>query len=168
MLGGAVWGAAYFVFASLEHGWHNGAIPAFALLSCVPAAFALFGAWLTRWIGFSPFVLGVAWMGVELALAPVGLGLGLLAASQSDTALMPYVGRTLGYVVVAFVVAYVSALLVDALGRVRLTVPRPVPVTRSSDRGVILSPQILGLLPFLRLEPSQPRAPPQRASSCVF
>jgi len=133
---------------------------AFASLTALPAVYAGGGAWLTRRIGFSPFVLGVGWMGVELVLAPLGLHNGLLAGTQGDTALMDYIGRALGYVLVAFLVAYVNAALVAVLGRVRLSVPRFIPTAASPDRGRSLISQIIGCLSPFALQPSQARAPP--------
>ena len=133
---------------------------AFASLTALPAIYAGGGAWLTRRIGFSPFVLGVGWMGVELALAPVGLHNGLLSATQGDTALMDYFGRALGYVLVAFLVAYVNALLVEVLGRVPLRLPRPLRAAAHDDAEILLRSQIVGCLSLVVLQPSHPRAPP--------
>lgn len=158
---GALWGASLFVFCVALG---RTTVPAtglsFALLAGIPAIYTFAGAALTRWIGFSPFVLGVGWMGVELALMPLGLHNGLLTASQGDTVLMHYIGRALGYVLVGFLVAYVNAALIAVLGRVRLTVPRFVPATASPDFGRSLISQVLGCLSPFAIQPSHPRAPP--------
>jgi hypothetical protein len=130
------------------------------VLSTAVGAYAFVGAALTRWIGFSPFVLGVGWMGVELALAPVGLHNGLLSATQGDTALMDYIGRALGYVLVAFLVAYINAALVAVFARVRLRLPRPFRITTSGNGVLFLRSQIVGCLSLVALQPSRPRAPP--------
>lgn len=159
---GALWGTSLFVFCAALG---RTAVPvtgsSFILLTGIPAIYTFAGAALTRWIGFSPFVLGVGWMGVELALAPLGLHNGLLSATQADTALMDYLGRALGYVLVGFLVAYVNAALVAALDRVRLTVPRFVPTTVSSGGSRLLRSQIVGCLSLVTLQPSHPRAPPE-------
>ncbi len=158
---GALWGASLFVFCIAAGRTAVAAnLGSFALLTGIPALYAFLGAWLTRRIGFSPFVLGVGWMGVELALAPLGLHSGLLAGTQDHTALMDYIGRALGYVLVGFLVAYVNAALVAVLGRVRLSVPRFVPTAASPDCGRSLISQILGCLSLFALQPSHPRAPP--------
>lgn len=160
---GALWGASVFVFGTFGPGMAVIVPPTaigFVSLTALPAIYAGGGAWLTRRIGFSPFVLGVGWMGVELALAPLGLHNGLLAGTQGDSALMDYIGRALGYVLVAFLVAYFNAALVAVIGRVRLTVPRFVPVTASPDCGRSLISQLLGSLSTFALQPSHPRAPP--------
>jgi apolipoprotein N-acyltransferase len=162
MLCGALWGASLFVFTS---GASEPGHPLVVglLLTVVPAAYAYLAAYVTRWIGFSPFVLGVGWMGVELALAPVGLHNGLLSATQGDTALMDYIGRALGYVLVAFLVAYINALLVEVLGRVPLRLPRPRWAAARDDAEILLRSQIVGCLSLVALQPSHPRAPPHRS-----
>lgn len=63
------------------------------LLVSVCSAYAYGGARLTRRIGFSPFLLGVAWMLVELALHPLGLRYRLLGGTQGDGILFPVVVR---------------------------------------------------------------------------
>ena len=158
---GALWGGCLFAFCvAAGRTTVSANLASFTLLTAIPALYTLLGAGLTRWIGFSPFVLGVGWMGVELALAPLGLHSGLLAGTQDQTALMDYIGRALGYVLVGFLVAYVNAALVAVLGHVRLSVPRFVPTTASPDCGRSLISQILGCLSLFALQPSHPRAPP--------
>jgi len=160
---GALWGASVFFFGACGLGDPFILPPtafAFASLTALPAIYAGGSAWLTCRIGFSPFVLGVGWMGVELTLAPIGLKIGLLSATQGHTTLMDFLGRALGYVLVAFLVAYVNASLVAVLGRVRLSVPRFVPTTASPDYGRSLISQIVGCLSLVALQPSRPRAPP--------
>ena len=74
LLCGALWGGAlcgfsvYAVPAGIEP-----AILSLLLLMVVPGLYACFGAWFTRWYRFDPLVLGVGWIGVELALLPLGL-----------------------------------------------------------------------------------------------
>jgi len=159
MLCGALWGASLFVFTGGGSEPDNPIVVGL-LLTVVPAAYAYLAAYATRWIGFSPFVLGVGWMGVELALAPVGLHNGLLSATQGDTALMDYIGRALGYVLVAFLVAYVNALLVEVLGRVPLRLARSLWAAARDDAEILLRSQIVGCLSLVALQPSRPRAPP--------
>jgi len=158
---GALWGGCLFTFCVAAGRTAVSANPAsFILLTAIPAIYTFLGAWLTRWIGFSPFVLGVGWMGVELALAPLGLHSGLLAGTQDHTALMDYIGRAMGYVLVGFLVAYVNAALVAVFARVRLRLPRPFRITRSGNGVLFLRSQIVGCLSLVALQPSHPRAPP--------
>lgn len=72
---------------------------------------------LTRRIGFHPLVIGVAWMALELSLAPLGLKHGLLAGATLTGTLFGAFGKLFGYVVVAFVVAFVVAIAVGAVSR---------------------------------------------------
>ncbi len=130
------------------------------LLTAIPAIYAYLAAKLTRWIGFSPFVLGVTWMGVELAFEPLGLHNGLLAGTQADGTLIHWLGGALGYVLVAFVVALVNAALVSVLSRVGVNIPgsRYVPVL--TEGGTLFVPQTFSCFPLFTIRGSQPRAPP--------
>ncbi len=161
LLSGGLWGLSLYLFSvtTVDSGVSPGVF-SLALFTAIPAIYAYLGSRLTRWVGFNPFVLGVAWMGVELAFAPLGLRHGLLAGAQGDTTLMHWIGGALGYVLVAFVVALVSASLVSALGAVHLRFPRPLRLTRSDDGGGRLVPQTFSCFPLFAIPPSRPRAPP--------
>lgn len=158
---GALWGSSLYFFGTLVF---DAAIPedfrALLLLSVIPAAYAFLGAHLTRRIGFSPFVLGVGWIGVELAIQPVGLKLGLLAGAQSEFAVLQWAGRALGYTLVAFAVAYVNACLLSVLSCIRVTAPRARPVAASGHSNARLTPQTFFVVPLHSIRPSRPRAPP--------
>ncbi len=161
MLAGALWGFALYAFsAAVFNTGVSDALSSFALLTAIPAIYAYLAAKLTRWIGFSPFVLGVTWMGVELAFEPLGLHNGLLAGTQGGGTLIHWVGGALGYVLVAFVVALVNAALVSVLSRVRVNLPgsRYVPV--STEGGTLFVPQTFSCFPLFAILLSQPRAPP--------
>ncbi len=161
MLSGALWGLSLFLFSvTLFDTGIASSLPSLALMTAVPAIYAYLGARLTRWIGFSPFVLGVSWMGVELALEPLGLHNGLLAATQGDGVLLHWVGGALGYVLAAFIVAFVSAALVSVLSRVRLAIPRPQYLTGPGECPARLVPQTFSCFPLFAIPVSQPRAPP--------
>lgn len=163
MLAGGLWGLCLSVF--LEAGVHAGAGPGLqsaALLVAVPAIYAYLGARLTRGIGFSPFVLGVAWLGVELAFHALGLRNGLLGATTGHGALLGWLAGALGYVVVAFLVAYVNASLVSALSGIRMSfAPCRLPSVRL-DSGLRLTPQTSTLCSLFGVRLAQPRAPPSR------
>jgi len=161
MLCGALWGAGLLLFSVLRG---DGAIAptlsSLALLTTVPAAYACLGAWLTRRLGFSPLLLGLGWAGVEIALEPLGLSGGLLAGTLAGGTLMQLVGGLLGYVFVAFLVAFASALLLSIAAEVRLKVGQPRYIPRSDDYRGWLVPQTCCCLPLLAVRPAQPRAPP--------
>ena len=116
---GALWGSSVCVFT-----YAAGSVPlagtagTFWLLSLVPGLYALFGSLLTRRVGFSPLLLGLGWVGVELALQPLGLRQGLLAATQGDGLLIQAVGYLAGYALIAFAVAYLNAALLAVLSHV--------------------------------------------------
>ena len=125
-LAGALWGLCFYAFAATAVAVITPATLSWLLLATIPAAYAGLGAALTRRIGFNPVVLGVGWILVEIALKPLGLRYGLLAGAQGEGPLLHWVGRLLGYVFVAFVVACASASLLAALSSARrLTIPRP-------------------------------------------
>jgi apolipoprotein N-acyltransferase len=163
MLCGALWGCCLYIFtaAAVGTGLREGVL-SLALLTAIPAAYAFLGAALTRWIGFNPLVLGVAWMGVELTFEPLGLRHGLLAGTQGDGALIHWIGSALGYVLVAFVVALGNGVLLLLLSRVPVGVASPRCLPGSSASGTRLVPQTFSCFPLFAIPASQPRAPPVR------
>lgn len=171
-IAGGLWGGSVFLFAVAGDA---PVIPATlataALLVTIPAIYTGLAAALTRRIGFNPFVLAVGWIGVELALTPLNLPLGIMAAAgvqgdltgavaHSGSIFLQWTARLLGYVFIAFLVAAANASLIALLGRARLTLP--------------LRRRLDGLLPTATCHPSQtpvlflspapcqahPRAPP--------
>lgn len=160
-LGGALWGLSLYAFSVAGSGHSiDASVSSLALLTAIPGLYAYFGARLVRWIGFNPLVLGVSWMGVELALEPLGLRSGLLAGTQGDGALMHWIGNALGYVLVAFLVAFVNAVIVSLLSRayVGATVPRFL--VGSSGSSLRIVQQTFSCFPLFAIPPSRPRAPP--------
>src|SRR3990172_10249959 len=161
MASGAFWGAGLFVasiaFANTEIA---PSLSSFALLSLIPGAYSYFGAALTRRIGFSAYLLALGWIGVEFAIRPLGLNYGLLAGTQGDGFVIRAVGSFAGYVLVAFLVAWVNAMLVSLLGDVRLSVaaPRRVPKAAATVKRFLVK-ELPGYLLHL-IRASQPRAPP--------
>jgi len=160
-LAGGLWGASLFVCSAVIG--NNSIDPsAFSLvsLSLIPGLYAALGAWLTRRVGFSPYLLALGWIGVEFALRPLGLHFGLLAATQGDGFALRVVGSFAGYVLVAFVVAYVNAALVSVLSEVRLSfvAPRLIPKAGARQRRFLLAELPSYLLDLIRA--AQPRAPP--------
>lgn len=161
MLAGAFWGASLYAFSVAQpEAAVSPTVQGLLLLPAIPALYAYLGAWLTRRIGFNPFILGVAWMGLELALAPVGVRVGLVAATQGDGTFIHWVGGALGYVLVAFLVALVNASLVSVLGGVRLRIPQLVYRISSPASGASVSPRTFVYSSLFAIGPSRPRAPP--------
>lgn len=133
MFGGGSWGVVYAlcsgavirVDASLG-------LTTSALLVLVPAAFTAVGALVTRRIGFSPFVVAVLWMLFEFALRPVALHNGLLAGTLGDNLIVRTGGHLFGYAIVAFLICYASALLLNLCCKLRF---RPPNLIRTGVRG---------------------------------
>lgn len=160
----ASWGAGVFSFSLLFGDTTlTPSVLSLATLTLVPAGYAWFGAKLTRQIGFSPYLLALGWMGVEFALRPVGLKHGLLASTQGDGLLLGALGSFSGYVLVAFLVAYVNAALLTVLGRIPLSNSGSRYLRRTAN-----TPKrhfVLDVPSFLHhvARPAQPRAPPRLA-----
>jgi len=161
MFAGCLWGSSLFLFGVTIFDTGIAAdTSSFALLTGIPTTYAFFGALLTRWIGFSPFVLGVSWMAVELALSTLGLHEGLLAGTQGDGTMVHWLGGALGYVLVAFVVAFVNAVLVTALSAACGAISSSRYLPGPADGGTVLLTQTFSCFPLFAVPISQPRAPP--------
>ena len=162
-LGGALWGFSLYAFSVTGSGHSiDPSVGSLALLTAIPAIYSYFSARLMRWIGFNPFVLGVTWMAVELALQPLGLRAGLLAGTQGDGTLMHWLGGTLGYVLVAFLVAFVSAAIVSVVSRAYVGAAAPRHLVGSGDNDFQIVQQTFSCFPLFVIPPSRPRAPPAR------
>jgi apolipoprotein N-acyltransferase len=161
LIAGSFWGLCFFLFSLLTgDAPFAPSLASLAMLSTIPALYAGLGSAITRRAGFSPLLLGLGWVGVEFALQPLGLHNGLLAATQGDGVVVQLVGNLTGYVLVAFLVAYVSAALLSALGGVCVSVSSSRVVRGSGHTPTRFIPSELpcDLLHFIR--PSQPRGPP--------
>ena len=161
LAGGAFWGLCLFLF-SVAAGKTSFTpdLWSLLLLGLAPGLYAFLGAHLTRRVGFSPLLLGVGWIAVELALLPLGLRHGLLAGTQGQGVIVRTMGYLAGYVVVAFIVAYVNAILLTMLRDVCVVVLRSR--LFSGPSGAVkrlFSIDIPAHFPHL-LGPSRPRAPP--------
>lgn len=162
LLGGAIWGASLFAFSngSLQEAPVS-ALARFLLLTVTPAIYTGSAAWLSRRIGFSPFVLGVGWMGVELALGQAGLRTGLLSLATGGGGVLHWLGEVLGWILVCFLFALLNAWVVVALHGVQLSSgeqPRPI---SSADYIPLLFAQTFMGFPLYAVAASRPRAPPQ-------
>ena len=160
-LAGAFWGACFGLFlAAGAVPSLSVTLPSFALLVTVLTLYAYFGARLTGWIGFSPMLLALGWIVVELTLKPLGLRQGLLAGPQSANGLLHWISCLLGYAFVTLLVAGVNAWLVVLLTDARL---RPVPPNARaawSNTERYPPPQTFLHSEFLPLSEVYPRPPP--------
>lgn len=160
-ISGALWGGALFAFCvSLFDTPVPTTLGAGATLVAAPALYAFLGARLTAQIGFSPYLLALGWMGVEFALAPVGLRHGLLASTQDGGVLLSAFGSFTGYVLIAFVVAYINAALLSALHQVGAAARSARVFVRTGDdpKPIVVDEAFQELL--LQVCRARPRAPP--------
>ncbi len=161
---GAVWGSALFGFGAFVLPTPIApSLGSWALLTGIPALYAFAGARLTLRVGYSPLLLALGWIGVELALHPLGLQHGLLAGTQGDGVLLHLVGSYAGYALVAFLVVYVNAWLLTALAAVPIPIPGRRLVRATGERVIRLATVEIPNYWFLLLRPSKPRAPPRVA-----
>ena len=132
-----------------------------ALLLIVPSFYLWLGALVTRRLGYCSLFLGFTWIGVELALTPLGLENGLLAGTQGRGALVQLVGGLLGSVFVGFLIAFANALLLWLLGRVRVRISTAISAHRLGGP-VAWHPYGQDFVHFFfdLLSPARPRAPP--------
>jgi apolipoprotein N-acyltransferase len=160
---GAFWGGS-LVAASAALGADGVQFNAssIAILLLGPALYSWFGASLTRRVGFSPYLMALGWVGVELCLRPVGLEQGLLAGTQGDGLFLRVAGSFAGYFLIAFFVAYINASLLSVIhkvtgvcGDLRLA---PSTVGAWSRLVALAQPFVASRVLCI----SQPRAPPAR------
>ncbi len=164
-IGGAVWGVSLLGFAQLFDSFNfEITLTNIALVAGAPALYAFLGSVMTRRIGFSPFLLSYGWILVELAIRPLAFRHGLLAGTQENSLLLSLLGRGLGYVSIALVLAFASAWLVEIIVRVR-NGQYAVTFSHCIDKSVALIVLRTDRL-FARCVPaiSRPRAPPALAS----
>jgi len=158
---GALWGACVYLFSAT--GANDALTPGalcLALLTGVPAFYACLCAWLTGRFGFSPLVLGLGWVGAEVALKPLGLSNGLIAGAPVEGTLIQWVGGVFGYVLVAFLIVFTCASLLAFLNVLRIRIPQPKPALISPLPTERLDAQGVSYLSLWAFMPSRPRAPP--------
>ena len=163
LLAGSFWGVCLFAFAAMANGTlFDPSVGVFLRLATLPAAYACFGSLITRRKGFSPLLLGLGWVGVELALQPLGMRNGLLAGSLDHSLVVRTLGYMAGSVVVAFVIVYVNASILSMLAGAA-TVPggsRRAPRSIGADVRSCIPESPAFLFEFLRNRHA--RAPPTR------
>lgn len=159
---GSLWGGSLFLFSVLMgDAAVEPTLGSLALLATVPALYTLLGSLLTRSrVGFSPLLLGMAWIGVEYALAPLSLRFGLLAGTFATDSFLHVVAGLLGYGFIAFVIAFANGLLLSLLTEVRFQVSGPLFVAGSCDPGAIVVPDTFSFSSFHGPRAARPRAPP--------
>jgi len=176
---GGLWGACVYLFSTLLPTLMSGIAGAttsptpsviqpgllsLLLLAAAPAIYAWLAAHYTRWYTFDPLGLGVGWAGVEFALMPLGLHNGLVGQTIEGGVLFDVVGRFLGYVLVALIVAFTAAVIgAAAVDFIRCNVAAARVWTRGavfSNQGLIWLKNEFIVLPLIYSPQACPRAPP--------
>ncbi len=115
-LAGGLYGLSLAVFSGLgSHPSLAMSISSVALITLVVSVYGWLGARITRRIGFSPLILALGWVVVELALKPLAIKHGLLASTQGGGLFVRVIGPVAGYLVVAFLIAYFNASILEIL-----------------------------------------------------
>lgn len=162
LLAGGCWGLCLSIFTSA--GGDAALAPSirsFALLTAIPGIYAFLGSVITRRVGFSPLLLALGWVGVELALQPLALHNGLLAQTQGNGLVIRAIGNIAGYVLVAFLLAYVNASLLEMLTgvcSVGSSCRRLLTCAGTTDARLVLREVPVYPVHFSNI--AQPRAPP--------
>ena len=163
MIAGSFWGICLFAFAALSNGaLFEPTLGALLRLATIPAAYAWLGSRVTRRTGFSPLMLGLGWVVVELLLQPLGLQNGLLTGMLGHALVVRTLGYLAGSLVVAFLVVYVSASMLEMLAA---AVVVPGGSRRAPRVGGVVSkhsPIEIPSFSFQFLQPARARAPPTR------
>lgn len=131
-----------------------------ALLAPIIGAYAYFGARLTRQVGFSPYLLALAWMAVELAFWRLGGQCGLLGGLQGQGVLLHWASKFTGFVLLGFLAAWVAARLTDVVCRLPIGARRKRPVPGVINVGRTLIGGDSFHLPLKMVDTWAPRAPP--------
>lgn len=157
---GAFWGTCLALFLPAVGAVSGTSI---ALQALVMAAYAGLGSAVTRRAGFSPLLLGVGWVGVELLLAPLAGRYGLLAATQgADGLFVRTIGQVAGWLLVAFLLAYINASLLEMLTAVCAVAGGSNRELRNGAAAVCACiPQWVLPHPVTIAGPCGPRAPPE-------
>jgi apolipoprotein N-acyltransferase len=163
LLYGGLWGLCLYLFsAATDSSAITTTIRSLGLLAAIPAVYAYLGARLTRTVGYAPMLLALGWIVVEFALQPLALRQGLLAGTQGDGTLVRIAGGLLGYLFVAFLIAFINAKLTSLVAHLAPTITR---LHFSLPEQVIcgwIIPHVDSRFASHILTILQPRAPPLR------
>jgi len=160
-LTGALWGGCFYLFLIVGAAPGLSITPAsFTLLVIVLMLYAYLVGRLTRRIGFSPMLLALGWILVELTLKPLGLHQGLLAGTQNTNGFLHWISHILGYAFVASLVVGVNAWLVLLNNSARLRFPPlTIPISLPNSGQCPLSQTFMHIQLF-SLSKLYPRPPP--------
>ncbi|MFC1475558.1 hypothetical protein ACFLQW_00975 [Candidatus Zixiibacteriota bacterium] len=161
-IGGALWGLCLYVFSILLlRGPISPSVSSLLLLTAVPAVYAYLGARLTRRLGFCPFLLALGWIGVELALKPLGRPDGMLGLARGDSAFIQTMAELFGYVIVAFLIAFANVVLLSIASTIQIKLIRSHLFMRSDEFSGWFPPHTLSYAGLSAADSFRPRAPPR-------
>jgi apolipoprotein N-acyltransferase len=139
------------------------ASPNLALLITAPALYAWLTAKFTRRYGFSPLAMALGWIVLEWALRSAGFNHSLLSTSESHGPVHRLVADFLGCGFVAFLVAYTNASLLALISKVRLRIPRLMPLAELRDPEIYPVWETFPRFLLLAFHQGNLRAPPFQA-----
>lgn len=145
---GAFWGACVWLFVKPSP--DAGLFASFGGLvwtGATSGGFAFLASYLHHRLRLGAFHLALAWVLFEIALMPLDMGLGLLAATQQGSGFLDVAGRLFGYLLVAFVIAYFNALVLIVVVRLGAAVRNPVRADGIAGFTPFTSPQVSCPLP---------------------
>ena len=133
------------------------------MLILIPAVYVGLAARPARAIAFKLLTLALGWTLIEAVCHlhnPSGPHEGLLTGSQGVSSDLHWLGRLLGYVCTAFLVACVNASLIGMLSRARLLLPACRSLARSPNVVRQLLSQAVLAIQSWTLRQTYPRGPP--------
>lgn len=161
-LAAAFWGTCFAGFSTLApHGLIDVSVQSFGLIALVTGVYGFLASHVTRRVGLSPLLLAIGWVGVEFALQPLSSHNGLLAGTQGDGLFIRTIGQVAGYILVAFLVAYVNATILEILTDVCQTAFSAKRVVESGVADEWFIPIVLPGSYWQFQAQSSPRGPPR-------
>jgi apolipoprotein N-acyltransferase len=161
ILSGGIWGIWLLLFSCTSSvAPIKPTIPSLILLATVPAVFTGAGWLLTRAVGFNPFLLAALWIGVEIAVKPLGLHHGLLAGTQGQDPYLVWISHVLGCSFVAFLLVCANAAILVVLVNTQLAFTRSEKCKSPNQRQHSYRYQATHYAARTALDGFQPRAPP--------
>ncbi|MGD2111575.1 MAG: hypothetical protein PVI86_19535, partial [Phycisphaerae bacterium] len=102
---GGLWGLVQVILHAVGFTDTNLSLGSVCVLVAAPSFYSCLASRLTASIGYSPFVLGVGWMGVELALDQFGFSSARWVGTRGGVVVLHWVLNALGCVFGAFLAA---------------------------------------------------------------
>lgn len=121
------------------------------------------GAWFTRRFGFSPIILAVGWVVMELALKALLISVPAEMIAVSNNSVTQVIATALGYICVALIIVILNATLILSLGKMSLTMSCRAVCGMISQFCHQTHERGFTFKAWTGMSPTRPRAPPQVA-----